>query len=486
MQNASDASSVEPATPWIAPEFTVVLSTLVPACTALLLLAYDLLSAVQYPKYVRHAFITLTAPFRTFLTPADLEEPVDCPIPAPPWKARALTVLAVLEAAGWAAVFAYYAETRGGTEANAALGVQAAVGCLAWFYAALRATVKPPVTPPYLLILFYLTYATAALLELAFAFMDGGWAPRIPSNEYTMPEDSATMWSWNTFSFVEPLFAVANARTVNDSDVWTLSPFFTHKNLFTKYLQYCNEHPTHSLLRFLLVSNSLDLIIDVALELWSAVVGFVPPYCLQRILTALADPSPDAKTTAYVFAIVAFLANLSFAQKDVNHLWFTRRCYERTRGQLFCALHYKALKRRDIGGKSTGHGEQEDEGSADLGKIVNLMQGDSYVVAQRFWSFSPVFMAPVRLTIAMIFLYHVLGWSSLAPVAVIVVVYVLNYPLLKYEIFLTRKQWKARDDRMNLINELFQNIRFLKFYGWEMRWSNACAIQEKPSCIGVL
>lgn len=33
------------------------------------------------------------------------------------------------------------------------------------------------------------------------------------------------------------------------------------------------SHPSHSLLRFLLSSNSLDLIIDVALEMWSAVIG---------------------------------------------------------------------------------------------------------------------------------------------------------------------------------------------------------------------
>lgn len=74
-----------------------------------------------------------------------------------------------------------------------------------------------------------------------------------------------------------------------------------------------------------------------------------------------------------------FLANLSFAQVDVNQRWFTRRCYERTRGQLFCALHYKALKRRDISGKegqndAAKDDKDEKEESADLGKIVNLMQ----------------------------------------------------------------------------------------------------------------
>lgn len=72
-------------------------------------------------------------------------------------------------------------------------------------------------------------------------------------------------------------------------------------------------------------------------------IGFVPPYALQRILKALADPSPDAKRTAYFFALIAFLANLSFAQVDANQRWFTRRCYERARGQLFCTLHHKCV-----------------------------------------------------------------------------------------------------------------------------------------------
>ena len=54
-----------------------------------------------------------------------------------------------------------------------------------------------------------------------------------------MPEDSVNLWSWCTFSFVEPIFGVANQRTLDEPDVWALSPFFTHKNLFNKYLEYC-------------------------------------------------------------------------------------------------------------------------------------------------------------------------------------------------------------------------------------------------------
>lgn len=68
-----------------------------------------------------------------------------------------------------------------------------------------------------------------------------------------MPEDSTDFWGWSTFSFVEPLFKTSNARTVNDEDVWALSPFFTHKNIFTKYLSYISK--CASLLR--LISRDL-------------------------------------------------------------------------------------------------------------------------------------------------------------------------------------------------------------------------------------
>lgn len=54
-----------------------------------------------------------------------------------------------------------------------------------------------------------------------------------------MPEDNVNLWSWCTFSFVDPIFAVANEHTLNEPDVWALSPYFTHKNLFNKYLEYC-------------------------------------------------------------------------------------------------------------------------------------------------------------------------------------------------------------------------------------------------------
>ena len=99
--------------------------------------------------------------------------------------------------------------------------------------------------------------------------------------------------------------------------------------------------------------------------------GFVPPYALQKILLSLSADTSDITNNAFVWALITFVAHLSFAQADLFQSWHTRRCYERTRGQMFCLLHYKSLKRRQLGGVVGKDGEPS---SADLGKILNLMQ----------------------------------------------------------------------------------------------------------------
>ncbi|KIJ66220.1 hypothetical protein HYDPIDRAFT_26589 [Hydnomerulius pinastri MD-312] len=429
----------------------------------------------------------------------DLEEPPDDDTPKLIGVARMLVSLATMNSFGWLAYFAYALMLQ-------EFSTGALIASVTWFFAALRVVVKPPETPPYLLILFAVIHAiegftflvsvdlsdigsiTAAIVRLIFASLFiwlAGTLPMeavrpaqnvarstdIPSSDLSSPEDDANLWSWCTVSFVEPLLDLAWKRTLNETDVWSLSPFFQHKNLFTKYLKYHAHHPQHSLLRFLLVSNSLDLLLDLALELWGAVVGFVPAYALRMILSALENPTPESLSTAKLWAFITFLAHLSFAQVDLFKNWHTRRCYERTRGQLFCALHYKALRRRDVSGKVAN--DTDDETSADLGKIVNLMQGDAYAVAQRFWDFAALFSSPVRLVIALVFLYRVLGWSAISGVIVVTVAYILNYPLATYNIRITRASWKAKDRRMGIVNELLQNIRFLKFYGWENQWANS-------------
>ncbi|KAG1885552.1 P-loop containing nucleoside triphosphate hydrolase protein [Suillus subluteus] len=482
--------------PWFSGQLhNVPFGTWCPAAIIILAIVTDFLVYRRLPKIIQVFWSALSAPFRNFITLDDVEGPFDDDFPKQVRIIRVLVSVALVCSIGWLAYFGYAIALR-------EPWTNALVASIAWFYTTLRLLLRAPSTPPYLLILLAVSqiatacvyysslpnYATGpmiaflirTIISATFVYVAGllplqavrpalnvASSTDIPSSNHSSPEDDANLWSWCTVSFVEPILDLAWKRTLNDADVWCLSPFFRHKNLFNKCLDYRSRYPTHSLLRFLLVSNSLDLILDLALEMWGAVVGFVPAYALRMILSSLDNPTPDAVANAKYWAFLTFLAHLSFAQVDLFKNWHTRRCYERTRGQLFCALHYKALRRRDISGKTSS----DEEGSADLGKIVNLMQGDAYAVAQRFWDFAAIFSSPLRLVIALVFLYRILGWSAMSGVVVILFAYILNYPLATYNIKITRASWKAKDKRMNVVNELLQNIRFLKFYGWENQWS---------------
>ena len=77
-------------------------------------------------------------------------------------------------------------------------------------------------------------------------YSDMGARVQPSSCEDTNPEDAASLWQWMSFSYVEPIFKSAGAHTLEEEDVWTLSPFFKHKNIFHKYLQYFELYVTSS------------------------------------------------------------------------------------------------------------------------------------------------------------------------------------------------------------------------------------------------
>lgn len=226
-----------------------------------------------------------------------------------------------------------------------------------------------------------------------------------PSSSISSPEDSVSFWEWATFSFPSLYYPVSGKKRLDADDVWKLSPWFLHRNLFRKYLavqessrsassstrsEQIKPKKRRSLIVFLLRANSRDIILDIVIELYKAVAGFIPPYALKHLLASLTSDSDVTKSgssnKAHYYALLTFIAHLSFAQCDLAQGWCTRRCYERTRGVIFCNLHWKALKRRVVGGAAikteskTGdepdktENKHEKEQSADLGKVVNLMQ----------------------------------------------------------------------------------------------------------------
>jgi ABC-type multidrug transport system fused ATPase/permease subunit len=140
---------------------------------------------------------------------------------------------------------------------------------------------------------------------------------------------------------------------------------------------------------------------------------------MKKILDALDNdtPSQDAQeiSRAYIYAALAFLASVCKGQSDVQHLWFGRRAATRIRSELMAAIYEKALKRKDFSGivdskataQNDGDGKNvkspsgkkeakadESKSGADIGKIVQLMSGDTNRIANMISGMYMLYVSP--------------------------------------------------------------------------------------------
>ena len=71
------------------------------------------------------------------------------------------------------------------------------------------------------------------------------------------------------------------------------------------------------------------------------------PVLLQRILLAMESPV-SSRRQALIFALLSLLVRLVSTQSSILGIWFGRRCYERSRGEMITMIFEKTLGRKLI------------------------------------------------------------------------------------------------------------------------------------------
>ena len=61
------------------------------------------------------------------------------------------------------------------------------------------------------------------------------------------------------------------------------------------------------------------------------------------------ESSDTGRGAAITYALLSLLVRLIASQSSVFNLWFSRRCYERSRGEMITMLYEKTLSRKIIG-----------------------------------------------------------------------------------------------------------------------------------------
>ncbi|KAF7799417.1 hypothetical protein EIP86_010651 [Pleurotus ostreatoroseus] len=160
------------------------------------------------------------------------------------------------------------------------------------------------------------------------------------------PEDYTTLFGWITFRWISPLIARGTQKTLNETDIWDLSPTMQARPLHMKF------SATHrdTLLRRLWAANSRDLLMDFGLTYVSVIFNYLGPFFLKNILDSLDARDRASLTRAYIYAVLALLSTLCKVQADLQHLWYAKRATTRIKSELMVAIYDKALKRKDLSG----------------------------------------------------------------------------------------------------------------------------------------
>ena len=245
------------------------------------------------------------------------------------------------------------------------------------------------------------------------------------------------------------------------------------------------------------------------------------------------DPdSPRSATITYAF--ISLFVRLLSSQCNVFNLWYQRRAYERSRGELITMLYEKTLNRKILGAKQeakeeaqngssnehsngvvNGHADEEtgaepngetntstqpvktapqsrlgklwsrirslvsrkkkvekeeETAAASMGKILNLMRNDVYEIAQRFWEFSDIVVKPLGVIGSTLLIWRMLGWSCLLGVLALAVTQVLSVVVARYQVYFEKRRRKATDEKLQRTTEFIDSIRHLRWYGWHEAW----------------
>ncbi|KAF4617372.1 hypothetical protein D9613_005686 [Agrocybe pediades] len=131
-----------------------------------------------------------------------------------------------------------------------------------------------------------------------------------------------------------------------------------------------------------------------------------------------------------------------------------------------------STKRKADSNAATHAKSEELAGDSNLiGKINNLVTTDLNNVTKAR-DFLMIFLTiPVHIVFCMIFLYQVLGWSSLVGIAVMIVLLPFPGYISKVLQAAQKQRMKKTDARVQAVTETVNILRMVKLFGWEQKMS---------------
>uniref|UniRef100_A0A8C5NA28 Multidrug resistance-associated protein 1 n=1 Tax=Gouania willdenowi TaxID=441366 RepID=A0A8C5NA28_GOUWI len=315
------------------------------------------------------------------------------------------------------------------------------------------------------------------------------------------PEPGASFLSRITFWWITSMMITGYKRPLEEKDLWSLNPDDCSNRVVPQLVHRWNSEcqkakrfkiifdPKETTQReskerqavaeseILLVKNSKKTIdpsllkalcltfgpyflISCFYKLIQDILMFAGPEIL-RLLIRFVNDSSAPTWQGYFYTVLLFMCTCaqSLILQKYFHVCFVSGM--RLRTAIIGAVYRKALVINSAARRTS-----------TVGEIVNLMSVD----AQRFMDLityiNMIWSAPLQVVLALYFLWQNLGPSVLAGVAMMVLMVPINAVIAMKTKTYQVAQMKSKDSRIKIMNELFNGIKVLKLYAWELAFKD--------------
>ncbi|KAF4589649.1 ATP-dependent bile acid permease [Ophiocordyceps camponoti-floridani] len=338
-------------------------------------------------------------------------------------------------------------------------------------------------------------------------------------------EPLASLFSLATFSWVDAIVVRGWKETMEMDHVWNLLPKDKAAAVIADYRQL---KKTGALAWHLLKFFKGMLIFQCLMAFLSGLFTFAPTLLLKAILEYVERPERAPVNVLWLLVIALPVLDTVRSYADGMALWTGRKICIRVRAIIIGDIYAKALRRKAAAGRDKvlldssrpaakeaesdgdktgkikgvlGLGKRKNKTStssdsdsaesvqqeakpagedeqANLGTIINLMSVDSFKVSDvtAYLHFLCA-AAPTQLVICVVLLWRVMGLSAIPGLIVMALLLPVNYMLARGFNMTSKTIMAATDKRINVTNEVLQNIRIIKYFAWEDRFGRI--IDEK-------
>ncbi|KAF6803445.1 ATP-dependent bile acid permease [Colletotrichum musicola] len=318
-------------------------------------------------------------------------------------------------------------------------------------------------------------------------------------------EPLASLFSLATFSWFDPMILRGYKETLEMKSVWNLIP---KEKAAAVLADYRTLKRTGALSWHLVKYFKGELLTQFALAALAGVFTYAPTLLLKAILEYVERPEGAPINVLWLYVILLPVLDIVRSFADGMALWIGRKICIRIRAIMIGEIYAKALRRKAASGKDKELGQKKaddgkkgffakikqklgfkkadsdadstdgsakddkkDDEQANLGTIINLMSVDSFKISEvtAYLHFICA-SAPTQLIIAIILLWQVMGLSAIPGLVVMALLLPINYSFARGFANTSKKILGATDKRINVTNEVLQNIRIIKYFAWEAKF----------------